>query len=398
MNVGGQWGVVVTFLVASGCSLQKWDEIKRNSAGAGNGGAEHGGSVAGGSEATGGKSSTNGTSTTGGVSTTSGGASTTANTTSFSGGTRSMGGTSGAGSLSTTGGTAVVGAPYVVSVTPMNGTNGVATNSKIVIKFSEAMDTLSVTGAIAIPPLKSDSYAQVWSEDNTTLTITPTSGLSYSTGASVASTSPLTYTITLNTAAKDIGGTPMGEPYSSSFTTLRRITQTMRPEAVASANSYGLAIGGSLGFCTGNEIMSVGCWDGIGSEGTVYIFLHYSFASLGDLKSGTVFESAVLNAHQTGATTGFYSGGSVVVERFRYQVLDNSIRNAVPNDALGTLCSSFVSQPSLSIYSSIKSDFAAGNQDMLYRLAPSGVAITSDGLDAFFNCGDFSLVVTFTTP
>jgi hypothetical protein len=51
MNVGGQWIVVaVTFLVANGCSLQKWDPVKRgNTSGAsGHAGEESGGASRGG--------------------------------------------------------------------------------------------------------------------------------------------------------------------------------------------------------------------------------------------------------------------------------------------------------------------------------------------------------------
>lgn len=213
-------GVLTVFAVS--CSLQKWDDVKRNNAGSA--GVEQGGGGSGGEDATGGKTSKGGTSAKGGSSsknTTEGVGATGEGGRSHQGGTSSLFSASNTGGTSTNSGTTVVGAPYVISVSPSNESMGIAANSKIVLTFSEPMDTFSVASALSIPPLANNSFAQVWSADNTTLTITPSSGLSYATGASVASTPPQVYTVNLAASATDAGGTAMGVAYASSFKTLR---------------------------------------------------------------------------------------------------------------------------------------------------------------------------------
>jgi hypothetical protein len=177
-------GLFVAFNV--GCSFQKWDDVKQSNAG--NAGAEQGGS--GGDDATGGKSTKGGSSAKvgstakggstaknsaatggaisdggskndGGTTSASGGSGSTNGGTSSSGGTSSTGGLTAKGGTTSTGGTIAVGAPFVVSVTPTNGSDGIASNAKIVLKFSEAMDTFSVASALTIPPLANNAYSQV---------------------------------------------------------------------------------------------------------------------------------------------------------------------------------------------------------------------------------------------
>jgi hypothetical protein len=212
---------------------------------------------------------------------------------------------------------------------------------------------------------------------------------------SVASTPPQAYTVTLGASATDAGGTAMGVPYTSSFKTLRRITQTMLPEEVVMADTYQ----SSLLFCTGDKEFTVGPWDAAPyAGGTDYIFVHYSFTSLGTLKSGTNFESAIFNAKQTSPSTGIYPTGSVLLDRFDYHVLDASIFGVNPRNT-HTLCSSDILQPSDDVLTLFRFDFESGAQELLYRLSSSILTVPkNDEYWAYFACDGFNLVVTFTTP
>jgi hypothetical protein len=128
-----------------------------------------------------------------------------------SGGTPSSAGSGGAGDLT---------APTVVSVTP-TGT-GVTKNTAIVVKFSESMKT-STANPVALTSGGSAVAlnAGLWSANNTTLTLQPTSELAYAIGED-----PLTaksYTITVQTSAQDAAGNALTSAYTSSFSTLRRL-------------------------------------------------------------------------------------------------------------------------------------------------------------------------------
>jgi hypothetical protein len=436
-------GLVTGTVFVAGCSLQKWDDVKVNTAGSA--GIEQGGGGAGGEPATGGKpvkvssiakggtKATNSadevggtggssgdvshttTKNTGGANSiggstavggtlSSGGVSNTGGTTAIggstaAGGTSSSGGVSNTGGKSNSGGTTVVGAPYVVSVTPTNGTTGVASNSKIVITFSEPMDTFSVASALSIPPLASNSFAQVWSTDNKILTITPSSGLTYATGASIASTPPLTYSVNLSATAADDGGTAMGAPYTSNFNTLRRITQTIVPEEVAGGTDYNYDPSASLRFCTGNEKFRTGCWRNQGSWGVYYIWLHYSLSSLGTLSDKTLFDSAVFNATQTTSGATLYPNYAVSLNEYDYRVLDYSIVKVPLNTTPATFCSSAAANPSISVVDKIRRGFTSGQSESLFGLVPT-CTVPDERVSYMteFTCDGFNMVVTFTTP
>lgn len=170
----------------------------------------------------------------------------------------------------------------------------------------------------------------------------------------------------------------------------------MLPEAVAMADTYQR----SVLFCTGDKEIAVGPWDAAPyAGGTDYIFVHYSFTSLGTLKSGTTFESAIFSAKQTKPSTGIYPTGSVLLDRFDYHVIDASIFDVNPRNALGALCSSDILQPSVSVYTLFRSDFESGAQELLYRLSSSILTVPKNvSYYAFFACDGFNMVVTFTTP
>lgn len=148
------------------------------------GGGSGGGSVGGGAGG-----GTGGGSTGGGT----GGGSTGGGT----GGGSVGGGTGGGGSTDTT-------PPEVVSTTPTTTSTNVAVGTTVQVSFSEPMNpgSVSVTGSPSIT-----FGNQSWNATNSTLTLTPSSALSYSTA----------YTLTVN--GSDVAGNPLSSAFTFTFTT-----------------------------------------------------------------------------------------------------------------------------------------------------------------------------------
>ena len=101
-------------------------------------------------------------------------------------------------------------APYVVSVTPSNGQNGVGINSQITVVFSEVMLEASINNA-SLKLLKGSEqvYGAIQCSPGIA-TLTLSSPLDYST----------TYTVQLNTDIMDLSGNTISGTYSWQFTTI----------------------------------------------------------------------------------------------------------------------------------------------------------------------------------
>src|SRR6187431_147770 len=221
----------------------------------------------------------------GGDSATTGGTSGTAGseTSAGAGGTLNASGSGGKAGGSGAGGAGDVTPPSVVSVTP-TGT-GVVKSASIVVKFSESMKasaassvTLSSGGAeVALG-------AGLWSANDTTLTLQPTSELAYAIGED-----PLTamsFTISVQTSARDAAGNALAAAYTSSFSTLRRlqtlVTATEQTGYFAAESDYGWGAG-----TTFNVIRQVG---GGGWED------QYTYGLVGFPKTNTTLTGAPANA------------------------------------------------------------------------------------------------------
>ena len=103
-------------------------------------------------------------------------------------------------------------AAAVQSTSPSSNETNVFVNRTINITFSEAMNKTSAQEALTIVPAVAGAFS--WSGN--TLKFTPTSPL----------TREITYTITINTTAKDLAGNALLQAYTWSFT-----TTTIKPAA-----------------------------------------------------------------------------------------------------------------------------------------------------------------------
>lgn len=100
--------------------------------------------------------------------------------------------------------------PSIISVTPANGAANVEITQNVVLVFSESMDKTSVQSAFSMKTSGADVPGSVaWSSQDTVMTFTPSSPLSYSSR----------FYANVTTAAKDVAGNSLPSAFSSSFTT-----------------------------------------------------------------------------------------------------------------------------------------------------------------------------------
>lgn len=120
----------------------------------------------------------------------------------------------------------VAGAPSVVSVSPSNGARGVAANAVVTLTFSEPMNTSAVEAAYRSSDLPAGSLSFSWSNADSVLQITPTQPLIHATGTHPDTAVARSYAFEIGATALDRTGEALPR-FSSSFSTLREITQTL---------------------------------------------------------------------------------------------------------------------------------------------------------------------------
>ncbi len=100
--------------------------------------------------------------------------------------------------------------PTITSTVPAHGATSVSTATDIVITFSQPMNTTSIQNALGMTKLTSNmTLSFSWNADNTTLTLTLGPRLDPVT----------TYSVIIDTGARDANGTAIAGDYSFSFTT-----------------------------------------------------------------------------------------------------------------------------------------------------------------------------------
>ena len=130
----------------------------------------------------------------------------------------------------TTGATADTTAPLVSSTTPLAGATGVATNSKVTVTFSKAMDPASFSattftvsqGAAQVPGTVS------YGTQGTTASFTPTAALAA--GAA--------FTATVGIGAKDLAGNALAAAHSWTFNTGTTAARGPSPVGLGTAGNY----------------------------------------------------------------------------------------------------------------------------------------------------------------
>ncbi|HEY3255080.1 MAG TPA: Ig-like domain-containing protein [Polyangiaceae bacterium] len=359
--------------------------------GAGSGGLSQGG-TSGGGAANGGTSGVAGKA---GSSTGGGGSAGSAG----KGGSTGSGGSAGSAGKGGSGGTAGAGdttAPTIVSISPTNNATGVKSNASITITFSEVMNSAAATQAMQVGGFTASDLNTSWDAAGKVLTVTPkTGGFAYANGSTPAGTPATKYTVTVGTGATDLAGNPLASVFSSSFTTLRHITQSIASGTAAAYSTYGHAVGDGPVSCPTYDPLWVDIWTNPGSGGTYYIFIPFDTSVMGSASSITL-ESASFSATQVAASGAFYTSHQVVLKRVTYQAIDKTVLDATVLDSFGVFASSAVAQPTANVFADLSADITANVRQEMFRLEPTGTA--DSGTMANFTCSGFYLNVVYTIP
>ena len=307
------------------------------------------------------------------------------------GGAATGGGGSSSGGSGGSGGGADVTPPSVVSITPSNLATGVTASQQIAITFSETMNTASVTQALSITNLPSNAFSTIWDVTGKVLTITPSAGLAYATGTTPAGTPALQYVVSITNAARDLAGNALPS-FSSSFTTLRRITQSIASGTPVLYSDYGKKLGDAPFSCS--TVAGVA----YNYMGMFYVFVPFDTTVMGSESSIVAIENETFSANQVAPYDDFYSLHSVGLKRLKYQAIDTTVLSAPVLHEFGVFASSAQSPQAMSVFI-YKNDIAAANRQHLYMLSPTGPQETeiANGTQANFTCTGFLLTVVFLT-
>ena len=202
-----------------------------DSSGSGGGGGQSGAGASGGVGATGAAAGAGGGAGTSGSGGTAGGAG--AGGAGNAAGSAGAAGTAGsAGSAGTSGSGGAGGdttAPTITGTGPVNGEKGVEKNAFIFVVFSEPMNQASAELAFQSADITGAKTFQ-WDPAGKIMRVDPSIPFVYATGTTPANTTAKKYSFTITTAAQDLAGNSLAANYTSSFTTLRSITQTLSAE------------------------------------------------------------------------------------------------------------------------------------------------------------------------
>lgn len=207
-------------------------------------------------------------------------------------------------------------APTLVSTSPVDGAVGVEGNKLIALQFSEPMDTASVEAAYHSEALPQSAVSFSWDVAKTTLSVVPAGGLAYAEGD--IDVAALAYDITIGDSATDLAGNPLAEPATTTFETLRHITQQV--PAVPELTGY--LVNGTLG--TTNKIV-------VGDRKTVgeYEVRGFMTFDITDVPDETEFESITVRSAQTDVVGDPSDGalGALHLESVFYETIDLAAYN-----------------------------------------------------------------------
>jgi hypothetical protein len=289
-------------------------------------------------------------------------------------------------------------APTVIASTPSNNSKGVLADAVIQITFSEPMNTTATQNAYqsSSDGIKPAQVQFDWNSASTVLTITPNGLLALATGTDPAAVVANDFAFQMSSTAISQKGVALA-PFSSSFTTQRRITQNL---PVLSALTGDVRSDQAVNQCA-NGFPCAGD-SGAVANAQFKGFISFNIANLPtDIQE---FETANLNLGQTAVGGAPYSGfGSLVVNHVNFATLNFALAfHATSLQALGTLSNDAnLEVKTLGVLTALKDDYSKrstrGNRTQ-YRLAFVNATDSDNALDAATFGGPNSLNTSYLLP
>ncbi len=286
--------------------------------------------------------------------------------------------------------------PQVIAITPNNDAKGVLSNAAIRLTFNEPMDQASVQSAVSISTISSSGFAMSWNGVGTQLTITPANALVYA-AVSNLSGSAQTYTVSVAASASDLEGNRMTSAFSSTFTTLRRVSQTLAPTKVAFGSTYGWGVDDSppVECPTASGNVTVGNHSSMAGGGDYITWVAFDLSAVGQTSQISTFESAKLLGTQGAQQGNFYPDGNVILDRCTYGAMSQAFELPVSVNH-GVFATSAASAVSKDITSGFWTSWTNGEAQRLYRLEPN--EHEPSNARTSFTCDGFALELVFLAP
>jgi hypothetical protein len=209
-------------------------------------------------------------------------------------------------------------APFVVSINPEDGANGIEIDANIVVTFSEAMDKASAQAAFNLSTGNCGAFS--WNGDATVMTFDPCGDMAYGVEVDVK----------VYDSAADKLGLAMGDEFESSFRVIRKLTETLYSQAGYDGHIFAPPVLTLINPVSSSSSMSVGTW----SRG----FLSFDLSNLPE--DLTKILAADVRVFQTGHHASAYGldTGRLMIQSVSYGSLNLSDWNKAAIPFCNGLC------------------------------------------------------------
>jgi len=203
-------------------------------------------------------------------------------------------------------------APYVVSINPDDGNDGVEIDANIIVTFSESMDKATAQAALNVSTGNCGAFS--WNGDSTVMTFNPCADWAYGTDVEVE----------VYDSAADTDGLGMDDEFDSDFMVLRQSTMKLWSEDAYDGHVYGpgVFVFGDKAVADG-QYFTVGTW----SRGFLSFDLSQLPSDVAEITSASV--NVKQDSHQAGAYTN--ATGSLLIESVAYDTLTIGDWGMTPN-------------------------------------------------------------------
>jgi hypothetical protein len=282
--------------------------------------------------------------------------------------------------------------PYVVSVYPEDGTKGVRADTDIVITFNEPMDRVEAEKAYESARLPTSEVTFSWSSGGRVLTVRPNEPLSYGALMLPMSIAPL-YEIAMTTVARDEAGNRLAEERLFSFTTLRKVSQSLTRVDTHRIKRFENGPDDATTACTSDSVVHIGD----GGTNTGYGLL-VSFSTL--MTPGYELPEDLLTATFAFPASAPLVGLGALVA-YRVRVPDPGLASwDLTGEEQVTLVSGVNNQWSGDVRAGLADDLAEREDDATQFYVRHELPTNSDETDQslVISCASIRLTVTYLAP